>query len=140
MGMPVKLSDELVQSARREAEVTDRSITAQIEHWAKLGRAVEAALKYPDVLAIKRSGGDLANAFDGKAKRQAVHARLERIATSNDRSQVTDALRRRGKPVYGTDPAYPGMVVRIDPDGTRTPGHFENRRFVPAASPRLGAG
>jgi len=38
MGMPVKLSDDLVLSARLEAEATDRSITAQIEHWAKIRR------------------------------------------------------------------------------------------------------
>ena len=41
MGMPVKLSDELVESAREEAANTDRSITGQIEHWAKIGRSVE---------------------------------------------------------------------------------------------------
>lgn len=40
MGMPVKLSDELVASARTEAASTDRSITGQIEHWAKIGRSV----------------------------------------------------------------------------------------------------
>ena len=137
MGMPVKLSDELVQSARAEAEATDRSITAQIEHWAKLGRAVEVALKHADTLALKRSGGDLVSAFTGASKRQTVHALLEGIAASTDRSPVTDGLRQHGKPIYETDPAYPGMVVRIDPDGTRTPGRFENRRFVPAsASPR----
>ena len=34
--------------------------------------------------------------------------------------------------LYGADPAFPGMVVRIGPDGSRTPGRFENRRFVPA--------
>lgn len=39
MGMPVKLSDDPVRAARAEAKATDRSITAQIGHWAKLGRA-----------------------------------------------------------------------------------------------------
>jgi len=34
MGMPVKLSDELVREAREEARVVNRSITGQIEHWA----------------------------------------------------------------------------------------------------------
>ena len=53
MGMPVKLSDELVLSARIEAEGADRSITAQIEHWAKLGRAAEVALGYTSATALK---------------------------------------------------------------------------------------
>ena len=136
MGMPVKLSDDLVLSARVEAEATDRSITAQIEHWAKLGRAVEAALKHADVLALKSSNGDLAKAFPGQSKQAAVQALLERIAAATDRSGVVEKLRARSQPVYGTDPRFPGMVVRIDPDGTRTPGRFENRRFVPAAEAR----
>lgn len=46
MGMPVKLSDELVESAREEAASTDRSITGQIEHWAKIGRSVETVLRH----------------------------------------------------------------------------------------------
>lgn len=133
MGMPVKLSDDLVISARVEAEATERSITAQIEHWAKLGRAVEAALKHVDILALKRSGGDLAKAFPRQSKQAAVQALLERVASTTDRSGMVEKLRARGKPVYGTDPRFPGMVVRIEPDGTRTPGRFENRRFVPAA-------
>ena len=133
MGMPVKLSDDLVLSARLEAEATDRSIAAQVEHWAKLGRAVEAALQHADTLALKGSDGDLANAFPNLSQRETVHALLERIVATTDRSAVTGRLQARGKPVYGTDPRFPGLVVRIAPDGTRMPGHFENRRFVPTA-------
>ena len=53
MGMPVKLSDDLVASARKEAASTDRSITGQIEHWAKIGRSVETVLRHQDVQALK---------------------------------------------------------------------------------------
>ena len=133
MGMPVKLSDDLVQSARLEAAATDRSITAQIEHWAKLGRAVETALRHADVLALKRKNGDLVKSFPEPAEREAVRILLERIATTTDRSAVVEKLQARGRPVYATDPRYPGIVVRIDPDGGRTPGRFMGRRFVPAA-------
>jgi len=133
MGMPVKLSDDLVQSARLEAAATDRSITAQIEHWAKLGRAVESALQHADVLALKRNNGDLIKSFPEPSEREAMHTLLEQIATTTDRSAVVEKLQARGKPVYATDPRYPDMVVRIDPDGRRTPGQFVDRRFVPAA-------
>jgi len=93
-------------------------------------------LKHADVLALKRSDGDLAKAFTGKSKRETVQVLLEHIAATTDRSGVIEKLQARGKPVYGTDPCFPGMVVRIDPDGTRTPGRFENRRFVPAVDER----
>lgn len=41
MGRAVKLSDELVESARHESAIYSRSMTQQIEHWARIGRAVE---------------------------------------------------------------------------------------------------
>lgn len=41
MSSAVKLSDELVASARSESQVQSRSMTQQIEHWARIGRAVE---------------------------------------------------------------------------------------------------
>ena len=132
MGMPVKLSDLLVKAARTEAKATNRSITSQVEHWAKLGRVVEAALKHADLLDLKRSGGDLDRAFADATKREDILALLDKIARSSDRAVIAEKLQVRGKPVYVTDPAYPGMLVKVDPDGTRTPGRLENRKFIPA--------
>ena len=39
----VKLPAELVTQARQEAAIFSRSIAGQLEHWAKIGRAVENA-------------------------------------------------------------------------------------------------
>lgn len=39
----VKLGASIVDDARREANVLNRSLGGQIEHWARLGRAVERA-------------------------------------------------------------------------------------------------
>lgn len=39
----VKLAASLVDEARREAELLNRSLGGQIEHWARLGRALENA-------------------------------------------------------------------------------------------------
>ena len=39
----VKLNSGLIEDARREAEVFHRSLGGQIEHWARLGRAIENA-------------------------------------------------------------------------------------------------
>ena len=59
MPAPVKISDRLLARAREEAKGAHRSVTAQIEHWATLGRAVEAMVVYRDVLALKRAGETL---------------------------------------------------------------------------------
>lgn len=45
----IQLSDDFAQQARREAEGANRSVGAQVEHWARLGRAFEQAPGYtPD--------------------------------------------------------------------------------------------
>ncbi len=46
MGHAVKVSSDLVMAAEQEARVWSRSMAGQIEHWARLGRALEAQ---PDV-------------------------------------------------------------------------------------------
>jgi hypothetical protein len=130
--MPVKLSDDLVQLARAEAEAAHRSIASQVEHWARLGRAVETVLLHEDALAVKQSGGNIRNAFEGAQKRESVLALLDAIASGSERGGVTERIGIGSRSVYGTDPRFPGMVVRVNPDGTRTPGRFESRRFVPA--------
>ena len=132
MGMPVKLSDALVESAREEAASTDRSITGQIEHWAKIGRSVETVLRHQDIRALKRSS---AAATLSRSTRRAVQAVLERVVTEEDRSALARRL-KRGRAVYQSDPTGSGLTERIDPDGTRTLGRLVSRRFVPARSAR----
>ena len=136
--MPVKLSDALVKLARAEAEASDRSITAQIEHWATLGRSVEAALGHEDVLALKGADGNLQRAFPGPAARQAVYALLQQVATSTDRAELARTLTRE-RVVYQNDPSGSGAVMRIEPNGRRTVGRLEKRRFVASGPPRRRA-
>ncbi len=49
----VRVSDELFQEARKEADAVHRSVAGQLEYWARLGQAVEAAgLAVEDVKAL----------------------------------------------------------------------------------------
>ncbi|MBN1102222.1 MAG: ParD-like family protein [Deltaproteobacteria bacterium] len=41
MPTPVRISDELVGEAKRHSRIDHRSITGQIEHWAKIGKCAE---------------------------------------------------------------------------------------------------
>lgn len=128
MASPVKVSDRLLALAKEEAQGTYRSATAQIEHWATLGRAVEAMMAYRDVLALKRAGESLP--VPAHVPHDEVHALLAAVADDARRENVKARIRAAGTPIYTTDPAYPGKLVQIEPDGTRTPGHLEGRRFV----------
>jgi hypothetical protein len=54
-----------------------------------------------------------------------------RLAIRRDgHPQLGAVLRGTGRTLYGKDPAAPGYLVRIAPDGTRSLGHLVNRRFV----------
>lgn len=124
MGMPVKLSDDLVLAARAQAQATDRSITSQIEHWAKLGRAVEIALPHGDAVSLK---------VDPEATSRFARIRsvLERVAHSENRDTVIAELAASGNPLYETDPDNPEGIVQVDREGNRVAGRFEGRQFVP---------
>lgn len=127
MGMPVKLSDDLVRAARAQAEATDRSITSQIEHWAKLGRAVEIALPHGDALALKADP-------EASSRFARVRAVLERVAAQpGNRDTVLAELAASGHPLYEADPRNPEGIVQVDREGGRVAGRFEDRRFVPNA-------
>lgn len=135
MGMPVKLSNELVKAARAEAAAADRTITSQIEHWATLGRAVEASLPHRDVLVLKassESGHEMGSVSPSLG--QSLRNLLESIAKSPNRSTVLAELKASRRTVYESVPDHPDRVVSIEPDGRRTLGRFVGRRFVPEAT------
>jgi hypothetical protein len=130
MAVPVKVSDKLLALAKKEAEATHRSATAQIEHWATLGRAIEVMAAYGDVLALKRVGNALP--MPASVSRQAVHDLLAGLASDRDRERVKARIRAAGGPLYTTDRRGTDPVAEVTPGGRRTPGRLVHRRFVPA--------
>lgn len=56
----VKLTTEFLDEARREADAFNRSLAAQVEHWARIGRAVE----HTPGLGVS----DVQSLFDGRFK------------------------------------------------------------------------
>lgn len=120
MGQPVKLSDHLMLEARRVAGESQRSLAGQIEHWARLGRAIDTVMRPVTALKLKR-----------RAPAPAVSARLEDIDTPAGRARVAAGLASEPFPHFEVAPGRPGFLVRIDEDGTRTLGRFVKRKFVP---------
>jgi len=121
MSQPVKLSDELVLDARLSGQATERSIAGQIEFWAKLGRAIDPLLRGREAMSLLRAGDE-----------KPLSACLGTVDTPEGRRRVAEYLDRQPYPHYEASPDVPGMLIRIDADGTRTVGRFVNRRFTPA--------
>jgi ParD-like antitoxin of type II ParDE toxin-antitoxin system len=121
MGQPVKLSENLVLDARVVGETAERSIAGQIEFWARLGRAVEPVLRTETALRLKSRGEAVP-----------LSACLTSVDTQEGRERVRSHLASRPYPHFEPAARRPGLIVKIDEDGTRTIGRFVNRRFRPA--------
>ena len=135
--MVIKLSDEnVIREVRHEAKIADRSIPGQIEHWVKLGQAVEALLPTADVNAIKENLRIIVGRPTAESATAKVIASINRLLTSTDRTAIKAGILEGGIPVYQSDPENPGRVVRIMPDGTRTSGTIKGGEFVQAAARR----
>lgn len=123
MSQPVKLSDELVCDARLTGQVSERSIAGQIEFWAQLGRALEPILRGDRVAALRRASAGLS-----------LSEAVADVASDVGRKRVCDYLETRPFPHFEVVAGSPGLLRKIDEDGTRTVGKFVNRVFVPAES------
>jgi hypothetical protein len=119
MSQPVKLSDALVLDARIAGEAQERSIAGQVEFWAKLGKSVDQLLDGRQVRALRASGAV-----------QPLSEALADVDTPAGRKRVEDVLASRPFPHYRQHAGQPGLLVRIDEDGTETVGRFVNRAFT----------
>ncbi len=118
MSQPVKISDELILDARLTAEIAERSIAGQIEFWAQLGRAIEPLLEGSRALALRQSGAVVP-----------LSESLASVDSAAGRRRVAEYLETRPFPHYLPVRGSPGLVVRVDGDGTRTVGRFVGREF-----------
>ena len=57
-GVPVRLSEALAARAREVASIQDRSLTEQVEHWARLGQLVESVISAGAVERLKSRSYD----------------------------------------------------------------------------------
>lgn len=119
MSQPVKLSDELVLDARMTAELTERSIAGQIEFWAQLGRAIEPLLDGARAMALRRAGAVMP-----------LSQSLASVDSVEGRRRVAEYLDSRPFPHYEAALDAPGLLIRVDADGTRTLGRFVGREFL----------
>jgi ParD-like antitoxin of type II bacterial toxin-antitoxin system len=120
MSQPVKLSDSLVLDARLAGQTLERSIAGQVEFWARLGRSVDLLLEGQQVLALCRS-----------ATARPLSACLESADSPEGRRRVAAFLESQPYPHYQPHPDRPGLLVRIEANGSRTVGRFVKRQFQP---------
>jgi hypothetical protein len=99
-GVPVRLSQALTVRAREAAQVLDRSLTEQVEHWARLGQVVEAAIGASTVQRLK------ARSYDPD-----LAQRLAVATTAEGRDKAAKLIRARDAVRHGVE--HGRAVVRV---------------------------
>ena len=106
-GIPVRLSAALTVRARTTAQVSERSLTEQVEHWARLGQVVEAAISSATVNRLKALSHD-----------PELSQRLSAANTPEGQRAAAILIRARNPVRHGVDGR--GDLVRVTPSGRRT--------------------
>ena len=120
MSMPVKLSDSLVLDARLAGDAMERSISGQVEFWARLGRAIDPVLNGAQAMAASQRGSA-----------RSLSELLDEVEAPAGRQRLAAHVAGLPFPHYEPHPDRPGALVRTGADGTRTVGRFVNRVFTP---------
>ncbi len=126
----VKISNELADSARQVAQLSDRSLAGQIEHWAKLGKSVESVLSGESTIALKKSGQNAKNARYDARPGESAQEILTSLRKAMPYGVVREGLTATHRVLYEADPDHPGGLIRVSPDGARIPGRMVDRTFV----------
>lgn len=100
-GVPVRLSADLAARARTAATTQERSLTEQVEHWARLGQAVEDAVLSATVQRLKARSHD-----------PTLSARLAHSMTAAGRAEAAEHIRRTNDVRYGVGPKGAIQAVR----------------------------
>lgn len=116
--MPVKLSDALVVDARTAGAVMARSISGQVEFWARLGRGLEPLLNGVQATSLAQRGlgrplAELLASVDAPEGQTRLAAHLETLPF----------------PHYAPHPERPGLLLRAQANGTTDVGRFVQRVF-----------
>lgn len=119
----VSLAPEFAAEVRSQADSSDRSMAAQLEHWSKLARAIETV--FPAAALSELKAGNPSE----------VLSRVGAYLISQNPASLRAKLANASSPLYGVDEADPAVVIRYNPDGSKTRGAFDvGGNFVPSAA------
>jgi ParD-like antitoxin of type II bacterial toxin-antitoxin system len=129
--LAIKISADLAAAARAAAEAAERSLTAQIEHWARMGKKLDEQVTGGAMMAFKRSEGG-SGTMEEPAHRMEIEAVLAQLRQPGFATQAALASGfLMGRTTYGGDPNEPGVILRYEANGTETRGRMVDGVFCP---------
>jgi hypothetical protein len=129
MSTPIRLDDNLVREAELEGISHKRTPPKQIEYWAEIGKAVAHNLSSSDLFNLMQGFADIRI-----EARPSVNADPAEVFTALERDRQDGTLAQvvtQAKVWYEASKNNPGMLDRVQADGSRETGRFRNGEFVP---------
>jgi hypothetical protein len=127
----LRIDQNLVFQAEREARIQNRSKAKQLEHWAKLGKAIASKLNMEDVIAVSQGIKTISLETIPQTKSIPIDSNVIFNDLENDRTKgllpkkVTNA-----KIYYEASIKHPGYLEQVNSvTKIRQKGLFENGEF-----------
>ena len=128
MSTAIRLNDRLVEAAEIEAANHKRTPPKQIEYWADIGKAVSRFASSSDLLALMQGIAQVSIVTPQSVSvtPDSVFEQLEQYRTQGTLNQKISKTQYR----YESSQTHPGLLDRVESDGTRQTGHFRNGEFI----------
>lgn len=113
-----RMAADLVAAANDVAPAEHRSVTEQLNYWARVGMRVERSGSVATRAVLAAASGEAQFSGLTDLERQAAHALVDaRMAERVASERFGSAARAAGRTTVSIDDD--GNVIQIDPDGTR---------------------
>ena len=131
----IRMDEGFLREAERDAAASNRSLGAQVEYWARIGRGVVRNRSFSeDRIAQFLAGAVPIDHLSLQEKVSAIHAVQRMAHSAESRAEAAAELRaqrlKARLPSYTVDERYPDQLVCRYADGRIFAGHFEGADFV----------
>ncbi len=124
----LRLDPDLVHEAEMEALLHKRTTPKQIEYWAELGRKVSEMIDPVDLISVAQGFAQIK--ITEKASYALDSAQIfNRVEDERAAGYLNDKV-TSAVVSYEVDSVRPGLLIRINKDGSKDPGHFKNGKFI----------
>lgn len=127
----LRIDQDLVLQAEREAKIQNRSKAKQLEYWAKLGKVISSTLDITDVYAV--SQGIKSIKLDVAPSAQSTPLDPDAIFNDLENDRAKGALAEKvttARIYYEASMNQPGYLDKVNSaTGERQVGLFKNGKF-----------
>jgi hypothetical protein len=127
---PLRLQEELIRAASIDGPRLHRSIAEQVEYWAELGRKVSKVIDPDDLLAVSAGIAtiNIVKVAVPDVDPEDVFASLDE---DHRTGRLAKSIAQRSPVRYQASRSHPGMLERIDEQGSVSVGQFRDGEFHP---------